>query len=82
MGCCCLHPQALAKEYGSQFRLDYALSREQNNRKGGKMYIQVRRLGPAAGTACALLHLPAHAPVTRVFRNDVGRTQAVQASYY
>jgi ferredoxin--NADP+ reductase len=26
--------------YPDQFRLDYALSREQNNRKGGKMYIQ------------------------------------------
>jgi hypothetical protein len=24
----------------SQFRLDYALSREQTNKKGGKMYIQ------------------------------------------
>lgn len=44
---CGIRPQALAKEYGSQFRLDYALSREQKNRKGGKMYIQVRRLGPA-----------------------------------
>ncbi|GIM01498.1 hypothetical protein Vretimale_6299, partial [Volvox reticuliferus] len=32
--------QALAKAYPSQFRLDYALSREQKNRKGGKMYIQ------------------------------------------
>lgn len=35
-------PQAIAKAYPGQFRLDYALSREQNNRKGGKMYIQVR----------------------------------------
>ncbi|GFH21838.1 FAD-binding FR-type domain-containing protein [Haematococcus lacustris] len=26
--------------YPDQFRLDYALSREQNNRRGGKMYIQ------------------------------------------
>ena len=25
---------------GVQFRLDYALSREQKNKKGGKMYIQ------------------------------------------
>ena len=24
----------------AQFRLDYALSREQTNKKGGKMYIQ------------------------------------------
>ncbi|KAJ9504539.1 hypothetical protein QJQ45_020189, partial [Haematococcus lacustris] len=30
-------PQAA---YPDQFRLDYALSREQNNRRGGKMYIQ------------------------------------------
>lgn len=26
--------------YGDQFRIDYALSREQTNKKGGKMYIQ------------------------------------------
>jgi hypothetical protein len=32
--------QALLARYPDQFRLDYALSREQNNRKGGKMYIQ------------------------------------------
>ena len=32
--------QALLKSYPDQFRLDYALSREQNNAKGGKMYIQ------------------------------------------
>lgn len=32
--------QAVAKAYPEQFRLDYALSREQKNRKGGKMYIQ------------------------------------------
>ena len=31
---------ALLARYPDQFRLDYALSREQNNRKGGKMYIQ------------------------------------------
>jgi ferredoxin--NADP+ reductase len=30
----------LQATYPEQFRLDYALSREQNNRKGGKMYIQ------------------------------------------
>lgn len=34
---CVLCPQ---KQHPDQFRLDYALSREQNNRKGGKMYIQ------------------------------------------
>lgn len=31
---------AIAKAHPDQFRLDYALSREQKNRKGGKMYIQ------------------------------------------
>jgi ferredoxin--NADP+ reductase len=28
------------KDHPEQFRLDYALSREQKNAKGGKMYIQ------------------------------------------
>lgn len=32
--------QASLKTHPSNFRLDYALSREQNNKKGGKMYIQ------------------------------------------
>ncbi|BDA46638.1 Ferredoxin-NADP reductase, root isozyme, chloroplastic [Coccomyxa sp. Obi] len=32
--------QAILKAYPDQFRLDYALSREQTNKKGGKMYIQ------------------------------------------
>lgn len=32
--------QAIAKAHPDQFRLDYALSREQKNRKGGKLYIQ------------------------------------------
>jgi len=32
--------QAAKKAYPSNFRLDYALSREQNNKSGGKMYIQ------------------------------------------
>jgi len=32
--------QDVKKKYPTQFRLDYALSREQNNKKGGKMYIQ------------------------------------------
>jgi len=32
--------QAIAKAHPDLFRLDYALSREQNNTKGGKMYIQ------------------------------------------
>merc|ERR1712023_504543 len=32
--------QAIYNTYPDQFRLDYALSREQKNRNGGKMYIQ------------------------------------------
>ena len=32
--------QKVLKEYPDNFRLDYALSREQTNAKGGKMYIQ------------------------------------------
>lgn len=32
--------QMLKKKHPENFRVDYALSREQNNRKGGKMYIQ------------------------------------------
>jgi ferredoxin--NADP+ reductase len=32
--------QAIAKAHPKQFRVDYALSREQQNKKGGKMYIQ------------------------------------------
>eukprot|EP00798_Chlamydomonas_sp_ICE-L_P013125 gene13125-3445_t len=32
--------QAIAKSHPDQFRLDYALSREAKNKKGGKMYIQ------------------------------------------
>lgn len=32
--------QAVKKEYPNNFRVDYALSREQENKKGGKMYIQ------------------------------------------
>jgi ferredoxin--NADP+ reductase len=32
--------QAIYASYPEQFHLDYALSREQKNRKGGKMYIQ------------------------------------------
>jgi ferredoxin--NADP+ reductase len=31
---------ALIKRFPDQFRLDYALSREANNKRGGKMYIQ------------------------------------------
>jgi len=32
--------QAVKSKYPQQFRLDYALSREQSNKSGGKMYIQ------------------------------------------
>eukprot|EP00542_Grammatophora_oceanica_P014359 CAMPEP_0194043884 /NCGR_PEP_ID=MMETSP0009_2-20130614/15442_1 /TAXON_ID=210454 /ORGANISM="Grammatophora oceanica, Strain CCMP 410" /LENGTH=415 /DNA_ID=CAMNT_0038688251 /DNA_START=171 /DNA_END=1418 /DNA_ORIENTATION=+ len=32
--------QSVKSEYPEQFRLDYALSREQENKSGGKMYIQ------------------------------------------
>lgn len=32
--------QEVKKDHPEQFRLDYALSREQSNKKGGKMYIQ------------------------------------------
>jgi len=32
--------QAVLKEYPDNFKLDYAISREQENKKGGKMYIQ------------------------------------------
>ena len=32
--------QEILKNYPDQFRVDYALSREQTNAKGGKMYIQ------------------------------------------
>lgn len=32
--------QAILKKHPKQFRLDYALSREQTNKNGGKMYIQ------------------------------------------
>lgn len=51
-------PQAIAKAYPEQFRLDYALSREQKNRNGGKMYIQDKAGGGAGGravTGCWLL---------------------------
>lgn len=34
--------QSVLAAYPDQFRLDYALSRESTNAKGGKMYIQVR----------------------------------------
>merc|ERR1711943_33445 len=32
--------QAIKEAYPNNFRLDYALSREQTNKSGGKMYIQ------------------------------------------
>jgi ferredoxin--NADP+ reductase len=33
--------QAMRKKHPERFRLDYAISREQKNKNGGKMYIQV-----------------------------------------
>lgn len=49
MGCAnsasCLYDdelQEILKRHSDQFRLDYALSREQTNKRGGKMYIQDR----------------------------------------
>jgi len=32
--------QKIKEKFPNNFKLDYALSREQNNKKGGKMYIQ------------------------------------------
>jgi ferredoxin--NADP+ reductase len=32
--------QMIASKYPKNFKVDYAMSREQNNKKGGKMYIQ------------------------------------------
>jgi ferredoxin--NADP+ reductase len=37
--------QQISGTFPEQFRLDYALSREQQNRKGGKMYIQDKVCG-------------------------------------
>ncbi len=37
--------QAVLQNHPNNFRLDYALSREQTNSKGGKMYIQ-DKVGP------------------------------------
>ena len=34
------HPSQVLKSHPDNFKLDYALSREQTNKKGGKMYIQ------------------------------------------
>ena len=51
---------AMSAAYPSNFRVDYALSREQNNVRGGKMYIQdkvrvdrLRRAVAACGCCCA-----------------------------
>ena len=43
--------QLLSQAYPDQFRLDYALSREQKNTKGGKMYIQDKVCGVETGAA-------------------------------
>lgn len=39
----------IAATYPENFRVDYALSREQNNKRGGKMYIQDKVGGHAGG---------------------------------
>jgi ferredoxin--NADP+ reductase len=43
--------QLISNTFPEQFRLDYALSREQQNKSGGKMYIQdkVRQNRPGKG---------------------------------
>ena len=41
MPCCTmLTGQKIKAEFPDNFRVDYALSREQQNKNGGKMYIQ------------------------------------------
>ena len=47
------------KRFPGQFRVDYALSREQNNKKGGKMYIQDKVEG-IQGPSSACLDGGAH----------------------
>jgi hypothetical protein len=43
------HPtQAIKATYPDNFRVDYALSREQKNKSGGKMYIQDKVRGAGA----------------------------------
>lgn len=51
--CCAIPVQAIASAHPANFRLDYALSREAQNSKGGKMYIQVRGQG-SGNTAMGL----------------------------
>ena len=40
---------SILNTYPDQFRVDYALSREQNNKNGGKMYIQDKVRHPPSG---------------------------------
>lgn len=35
-----IEPPQIKKQFPNNFRVDYALSREQKNKDGGKMYIQ------------------------------------------
>jgi ferredoxin--NADP+ reductase len=51
--------QALSKKFPAKFRFDYALSREQNNVKGGKKYIQ-DKMEEYADDIFALLDNGAH----------------------
>jgi ferredoxin--NADP+ reductase len=51
--------QQITNTFPEQFRLDYALSREQQNRKGGKMYIQDKVRSRTAGAGqggCSASH--------------------------
>jgi Oxidoreductase NAD-binding domain len=48
--------QAIAKKYPDQFRVDYALSREQKNKSGGEAALQA---------AAAHLIITTYAPYTR-----------------
>ena len=44
--------QSILNTYPDQFRVDYALSREQNNKNGGKMYIQDKVGFPTSHGVC------------------------------
>lgn len=51
--------QASLKTHPNNFRLDYALSREQNNKSGGKMYIQASARARAAAPVPPAARAPA-----------------------
>lgn len=56
--------QEILATHPDQFRVDYALSREMQNKKGGKMYIQAR--APASPPAPAPLSLAQRAGPSRL----------------